>query len=327
MAKHDDYPRIFAHLRTDTSASRWTTATCHRAPHKPLLLLAVMDLMAQGAIRSNLIEPSLSLIEVVDLYWKKVIGHGSSTNLALPFSHLQSDGFWHLMPLPGMETALATVKHPRSLAQLRRFVLGATLDEPLFMLLQDSQQRDSLRRILIETYFAPEVRPALVEVGRITAESFEYSHELLDRTRERFQLRDAPQADERYLTESRSTAFRRVIVDAYDHTCALCGIRIVTAEGRTAVSAAHIVPWSLSHNDDPRNGMALCGLHHWTFDQGVVSLKPDYCIELSPTLPTADERIHPLLSLGMQTLRRPDDTTLWPAVEAIDWHRKHVFRK
>ena len=47
-----------------------------------------------------------------------------------------------------------------------------------------------------------------------------------------------------------------------------------TPEGRTAVAAAHIIPWRYSHNDDPRNGMALCGLHHWTFDEGLVTITP-----------------------------------------------------
>ncbi|MCB8986015.1 MAG: HNH endonuclease [Ardenticatenaceae bacterium] len=27
-------------------------------------------------------------------------------------------------------------------------------------------------------------------------------------------------------------------------------------------AAAHIIPWSESHNDDPRNGLALCHLCH-----------------------------------------------------------------
>ena len=35
----------------------------HRAPHKPFLLLTVMDLIAQGIITENFIEPSLDLLE------------------------------------------------------------------------------------------------------------------------------------------------------------------------------------------------------------------------------------------------------------------------
>ena len=33
---------------------------------------------------------------------------------------------------------------------------------------------------------------------------------------------------------------------------------MLTLEGHTVVDAAHIKPWSASHNDCPTNGMALC---------------------------------------------------------------------
>ena len=189
MPKYNgDYYKAFAHLRTDHKPTRWSAMTNHRAPHKPLLLLAVMDLIAQGVISANFIEPNPSLVDVVDLYWTKVIGQANSSSLILPFSHLQSDGFWRLVPVPDMETALAATRHIRTFTQLRQMVLGAKLDDSLFGLLADAHERDRLRRVLIETYFAPELRAKLVEVGQITAESFEYSRELLNRARGRFSL-------------------------------------------------------------------------------------------------------------------------------------------
>ena len=178
---------------------------------------------------------------------------------------------------------------------------------------------------MIESYFAPVTRLTLVEVGQIASESFEYSRELLDRSRGRFRLREAPEMDEQYHPESRSTAFRRIVVQAYNHTCAMCGIRVVTPEGRTAVAAAHIVPWSVSHNDDPRNGMALCGLHHWTFDQGMVGITPEYQIKVSPAIP-AEEAAEPLRALADRELQRPSDLFIWPAKPALKWHFEHVFR-
>lgn len=45
------YLKTFSILRSDTSRSRWTAATKFRASYKPLLLLAVIDLIAQGIIR------------------------------------------------------------------------------------------------------------------------------------------------------------------------------------------------------------------------------------------------------------------------------------
>ena len=69
-----------------------------------------------------------------------------------------------------------------------------------------------------------------------------------------------------------SLAFSRAIIKAYDHRCAICGGRIVTADGHTAVAVAHIIPWRYSHNDDPRNELALCHLCHWAFDEGLMTL-------------------------------------------------------
>ena len=55
----EKYIKIFAKLRTDKGRDRYPEVTLHRAPHKPFLLLSIMDLIAQGQITENFIEPSL----------------------------------------------------------------------------------------------------------------------------------------------------------------------------------------------------------------------------------------------------------------------------
>ena len=55
----------------------------------------------------------------------------------------------------------------------------------------------------------------------------------------------------------------------------------MTADGHMA-AAAHIIPWRYSHNDDPRNGLALCYLCHWTFDEGLVILTDRYQVKRRP---------------------------------------------
>jgi putative restriction endonuclease len=63
-----DYTERFAKLRTDTSSVRWSATTRHRAPHKPLLLLAIIDLFAEDSITANLIELTPDLGELFTLY-------------------------------------------------------------------------------------------------------------------------------------------------------------------------------------------------------------------------------------------------------------------
>jgi len=49
------YLQVLATLRTDRGRDRYPEITYHRAPHKPFLLLSVMDLIAQGRTTQNLI--------------------------------------------------------------------------------------------------------------------------------------------------------------------------------------------------------------------------------------------------------------------------------
>ena len=64
-----DYLYKLTHLRTDSNRARWTETTAFRAPHKPFLLLSILDLAAQGEIDSPFIEPSFELIERFASYW------------------------------------------------------------------------------------------------------------------------------------------------------------------------------------------------------------------------------------------------------------------
>jgi putative restriction endonuclease len=320
----EQYKLAFSKLRSDVKRY-WPTSTLHRAPHKPLLLLSIMDLIANNQINSNFFELNADLMDTFDLYWEKVIGRERESNILMPFYHMTSEGFWHLVPVPGMGQAIVSVGRIKSYRQFNQVALGAKLNDDLFTLLLSPDSRNDLRRVLVEKYFTPDIRSEVVKAGQITTEVFEYSRELTDRLKGRFTLREAPDIDETYLTESRSTAFRRVVVDAYKHTCSFCRIRVLTPQGRTAVAAAHIVPWSHGHNDDPRNGMALCGLHHWVFDQGLATVGIDYCIKVSPVVILEENAAEAILKLDGQTMYLPADDILLPAKSALRWHMENIF--
>ena len=80
------YVQLFASLRSDTVRSRYPADTLHRAPHKPLLLLAVLDLFAQGVLRGNRVPIIPELGELFTLYWGRVMPSHQRANLVLPFS-------------------------------------------------------------------------------------------------------------------------------------------------------------------------------------------------------------------------------------------------
>jgi len=80
---------------------------------------------------------------------------------------------------------------------------------------------------------------------------------------------------------ARSEAFRQTVREAYDNRCAVCGTRRETPDGRPEVEAAHIRPKAKGGPDDIRNGIALCKLHHWAFDNGWLALVGDYRIAVT----------------------------------------------
>jgi putative restriction endonuclease len=247
-------------------------------------------------------------------------------NLALPFFHLRSDGFWYLEPRPGKEAFLAATRQIRSANQLRDTVLGARLDEALYTLLCVEESRDLLRTVLIETYFAPEVQPTLVEQGAVNLEAFRYSQKLLEQARTQ-RVKERLMDKDSYKPAVRDQGFRRAVVIAYNHRCALCGIRMLTPDGHTVVAAAHIIPWSISQDDDPQNGMALCRLCHWTFDEGLIGVSSRYVVITSSQLATGQNVPGHLLTLDGRGVIGPVEPTLWPDLDALSWHRQHVFYK
>lgn len=317
------YARCFAGLRRDVSRARWTERTRNGAPHKPLLLLSVLDLFEQGRITSNLIELTPDLGESFTRYWTRIMPPDRRGNLALPFFHLRSDGLWHLVPKPGKRGALK-VAQIRSLTRLQDAVIGARLDDELYELLQAQRPRDLLWTVLVESYFAPEVGNMLIEQRAINNEAFRYSELLLRQDRE--EVAEALTNEEAYRPAVRDQGFRRAVVTAYDHRCALCGIRMLTLDGHTAVDASHIKPWSLGHDDRPANGMALCKLCHWSFDEGLLGVSQHYTVMASDQLFAPDNLPGHLTSLKGRRIVSPANRMHWPDLDSLRWHRKEVFR-
>lgn len=321
---NEQYIKAFSNLKTDKSKSRWDEQTMFRAPHKPLLLLSVMDRFAEGAYSANLIELDDDLVELFAIYWSIVDPPSVRGNIAMPFYHLTSDEFWHLLPCAGYEERLKYGGKIHSIRKLRETVYGAKLDNELYDLLLQVTYRDTLRTVLINTYFAPGLRQTLIQQGKINLESYFYSQDLLAKVKGK-KLKELAAVDETYAV--RDQGFKRTMRRIYEHRCTLCGIRVQTAEGHTAVVGAHIIPWSISHNDDPRNGLSLCRLCHWTFDEGLLTIDLDYVVRTSPQLNSLENMPSHLALLNQRGMIRPDDSDFLPDPQSLSWHMKKVFRQ
>jgi putative restriction endonuclease len=318
----DDYARRFARLRTNRNRKVWSEVTAYQAPYKPILLLCVLDLFDSGEISSNFVEISDDLVELFGKYSERVLPFIRPGSLALPFFHLQGDGFWHLLPRHESASLGSQIS---SLTRLREEIVGARLDEDLYDLIRSEENRDRLRSVLIETYFSSETRRSLVQQSIINRGAFVYSGELLRRPEDPA-VQETLSLEEAYLPAVREQGFRRAVVTAYSHRCALCGIRVRTLDGHTAVTAAHIVPWSETQDDRPANGMALCRMCHWTFDEGLLGVSQVYEVIASRQLNTLDNLPGYLTSLEGRGIVGPDRRPLWPDTESLRWHRENVLR-
>lgn len=323
MPTLETYLQLFARLRRATGRrGHWTQATRKLAPHKPILLLSVLDLAARGVIAAPFIDVTGDLVELnelFNLYWRRVVPVGQTSSIAFPFSRLAREPFWELVPQPGKSITPALINNTSSVSYLRKYALGAKLEEDLFRIMQSGERREALREALLLSCFSEEAAAQLREQSIINREAFDYSRALEEQAH--LPLVKEIVETESYRTDVRDQAFRKVVTKAYDHRCALCGIRIVTPDGHTVVDAAHIVPWSKSKNDDIRNGMALCRTCHWGFDEGMLGVTDNYTVITARTIGTEPNFPGLLLTLSGRRIIPPADSSLWPAPEYLAEHR------
>lgn len=121
----------------------------------------------------------------------------------------------------------------------------------------------------------------------------------------------------------RAADFRKRVLGAYEHRCAACGVQL------ELIDAAHIIPVAApTSNDETRNGITLCKLHHHAYDHNLISFDQNYKIEVSDTQLTrlSDANLIGGLREFKQHLRTaillPNDRRDYPPPEYILESRK-----
>ena len=118
----------------------------------------------------------------------------------------------------------------------------------------------------------------------------------------------------------RDAAFRTSVVNAYQETCAVTGLRIVNGGGRVEVQAAHI--WSVKDGgpDIVQNGLALSATCHWLFDRHLISLTDNYGLLVSHNRVPGELR--GLFAKQLHRIYLPSEERLWPRRDFIAVHRE-----
>nr|WP_326527923.1 HNH endonuclease [Rhodoferax sp.] len=78
--------------------------------------------------------------------------------------------------------------------------------------------------------------------------------------------------------------FRKAVLASYNATCCISGLR-----HEKLVIASHIVPWAEDTQNrlNPQNGLCLSALHDRAYDQGLITVLPDFTVRVSPKLKIA----------------------------------------
>ena len=120
------------------------------APHKIILLLAIIDCINNGCFIKNEIKITKELMSAYTATWTQFFSNDISFNrgLELPYYHLKNDGFWHLKANPGKDDLLQEQKSGPTLKKLQNLVEYAYFDKDLYELFQIAYCRNMLQQTL-----------------------------------------------------------------------------------------------------------------------------------------------------------------------------------
>lgn len=241
-----------------------------KAPHKPLLLLCLLDMAEAGELAGRTFMRTAGLVLRFKSYGALVSERWPTRlDMRMPFFYLRTQGFWEaftleMTPAQSPESCFVCEQHGE-----------------FFDLLGDADFRLKARLLLVARYFEPRERVALLESfgigGNRKAEMGLSASEA-----ERVGAKLNEEAEDAARKKGRSARFAVQVVSRYKFTCALTGLCCLTTDGAAIVDAAHIEPFAENQNDDIENGLALCKNAHWMFDEGLWSVRADGRVLLSP---------------------------------------------
>lgn len=296
------------------------------APHKPILLLAVVDGFEQGYLWGKEVPISEELLTSFHDYWKLLVNTPHDANFSLPFFHLSSEtsGIWQLRCLPGKTVPVTKSNSIKSYRALRETVECAILSDELAQALQNSVQRNEIKISLLERYF-PDKASSLYKTPVLYSE--EVKKDILYDPVENYarkvilkfeQLNQAEREEELIL---RSHIFRKAVLEIYDGRCAISGMKLEFGRSVTMVDACHIIPFADAQGDSITNGIALSPTLHRAFDRGLVSVSDDYRVLVHPRLTDYFPEVG-IRQFNGQELHLPQDSRFYPSPEKIQQHRE-----
>ena len=223
------------------------------APNKPLLVLAILDLVEAGLVGADGLIHKDAQLNLRFRSYSPICAprRGNAIDLNLPFRHLASDGIY---------------THVGEEERVVRF------DPVLLARFMDPRFRREARRRIVATYFPPDEQVALyVALGMPVPSSDELAAVRQDQAAYKAQLH-----------RGRDARFKVSVISGYHFTCALTGYRLIASKSTyVPLEAAHIHAHSHRGPDSPDNGLALTPTAHDLFDAGLWTIDDNLRIQVA----------------------------------------------
>lgn len=291
------------------------------APHKPVLLLTLLELIEQG--HTNQFMPDIDLVGTFQENWRLLVTSAHHADFTQPYYYLQSDkvngeSIWQLVTIPGENIHY----YIRSVTTLSRVIRHGQLHPEIYSYLLVPGNLAIVRQQLLQTYF-PETA---IHFNKAKQQEQGYYQDL-----KAWVLND-PEVKRKIITPDteeeifvRSGLFKRMVPHIYHQACCISGMRLNSSFGHNYVDACHIVPFSVSHDDRVTNGLALCPNLHRAFDRGLISIDENYRVMISNHVREDREHHYSLARLGGREMQLPNSRNTWPGQEMLEWHRENRF--
>lgn len=297
------------------------------APHKPILLLSVLQMFNAKLIRENKIFISPELIFLFKNNWQRLVKTQHVCTFALPFFHLsrEKSKLWRLVPKAGFEAILNVKESVSSITELNQMIDYATFPQDLFDLIVNENYNLMLQQMIKDQYF---------DTTDFEINSFQFDeiktleYKILNEDAALYKTEIKKFIEQKNEEEIfiRGNIFKREIPKIYNNTCCISDMRVDAIANISMIDACHIVPFSESYDDTVTNGIALCPNLHRAFDRGLIGVNEQYKVVVSKVF-KEQETGYSIKQFEHKKIFLPTEKKYWPSINNFNRHFQQTFKK
>ena len=262
---------------------------------KPLLLLLLVSRIENDRVEENRFQFD-DIEKKLDLLIREHGGRPteSGSKPEQPFYHLRTSPFWIVRTQqeygPGRTALVSDLRRPES--------YGAFQPKVFRLLRSSGEVRARVVDSILNEWWPETLHGDIRE----------------DLGLDRLDSRRRAQRDRQFTID---------VLENFRYSCAFCGFHAVLNRVATGIDAAHVHWRSLRGPDNVENGIALCKLHHWAFDKGILGIDDEERICIAHVFSAQQDGGLPLESLVNRSLAVQPRKPI--AKRFLDWHRNNVY--